>query len=168
MPGSNRFTLCSRAAAARRIADPSRPRAAGPELGDTGQKRKKIMPVDIQHYEKILQEKRQQLLAAMPPREAIAIDPSPDILDQLQASLERERAVSQLHLSSQLLHDIDAALARIRRGAFGLCQRCRLPIAAARLNAVPWTSFCIRCQQILDRRSEPARSRNPERLPYAA
>lgn len=41
--------------------------------------------------------------------------------------------------------DIRAALARIEEGSYGLCAVCAEPIAAARLEALPTATRCIRC-----------------------
>ncbi|MGI9394157.1 MAG: TraR/DksA family transcriptional regulator [Boseongicola sp.] len=40
---------------------------------------------------------------------------------------------------------IDAALARIKDGSFGVCTVCGDDIAAERLDAVPDTPFCATC-----------------------
>jgi RNA polymerase-binding transcription factor DksA len=37
------------------------------------------------------------------------------------------------------------ALARLDDGTFGTCQACQRPIAAARLEAIPYTRFCVEC-----------------------
>jgi len=47
---------------------------------------------------------------------------------------------------------IDAALARVDEGTFGLCTSCDEPIASARLNADPSVPLCINCQRILEER----------------
>jgi DnaK suppressor protein len=56
----------------------------------------------------------------------------------------RDRADQQLAL-------IDAALARLDEGTFGTCVRCGRPIAAERLEALPWAPRCIDCQRLADR-----------------
>lgn len=56
----------------------------------------------------------------------------------------RDRADQQLAL-------IDAALARLDDGTFGTCVRCGRPIAAERLEALPWAPRCIDCQRLADR-----------------
>ncbi|MCE9671623.1 TraR/DksA C4-type zinc finger protein [Myxococcus stipitatus] len=43
------------------------------------------------------------------------------------------------------LRDIEAALARIDRGAFGRCERCGGAIGRHRLRAVPEARHCITC-----------------------
>lgn len=50
-----------------------------------------------------------------------------------------------LHNEQAILGQIDESLARIAAGKFGLCEECDKPIAAARLEAIPYTPFCIGC-----------------------
>ena len=56
----------------------------------------------------------------------------------------RDRATQQLEL-------VEAAIARLDDGTFGTCQRCGRPIAAERLEALPWAAHCIECQGAIDR-----------------
>jgi RNA polymerase-binding transcription factor DksA len=44
-----------------------------------------------------------------------------------------------------LTNEVRAALARLDNGAFGLCEVCGKPIAAARLDAIPYARHCIKC-----------------------
>ena len=70
-----------------------------------------------------------------------------DLVDQANSDTEAELHV-QVHKSdANLLRAIDEALARIRRGTFGVCQKCEQPISKARLEAVPWTHLCRDCKE---------------------
>ena len=42
---------------------------------------------------------------------------------------------------------INQALLRIENDSFGICQSCHQPISEARLNAIPYTQFCIACAE---------------------
>jgi DnaK suppressor protein len=42
-------------------------------------------------------------------------------------------------------------LRRLDDGSFGVCLHCEEDISAKRLAAVPWTPFCLACQEIVDR-----------------
>jgi DnaK suppressor protein len=46
---------------------------------------------------------------------------------------------------------VRGALRRIDEGVFGVCLHCEEDINPKRLNAVPWTPFCIQCQELADR-----------------
>ncbi|MFH8462708.1 TraR/DksA family transcriptional regulator [Streptomyces sp. NPDC017991] len=55
----------------------------------------------------------------------------------------------QLAASARVvLADIEAALARMDRGGYGICDVCRVPIGRARLTVVPHGRYCTRCQQV--------------------
>ena len=66
------------------------------------------------------------------------------VFDQQRDLALRDRATQQLA-------QVDAALARLDAGTFGHCERCGRPIAAERLDALPWAAHCITCQSALDR-----------------
>jgi RNA polymerase-binding transcription factor len=53
---------------------------------------------------------------------------------------------------------IEAALRRISEGNYGICVACADPISRKRLEALPWTDSCLRCQEIAEREleSEPS------------
>lgn len=44
------------------------------------------------------------------------------------------------------LNQIDAALARIEQGRYGLCVRCGQRIGQGRLEAIPYANLCIECK----------------------
>ncbi len=52
------------------------------------------------------------------------------------------------------LRNARAALSRIQEGSFGTCQQCDEDIHPKRLAAVPWATFCIRCQEAVDHNPE--------------
>ena len=58
------------------------------------------------------------------------------------------------HIDHELaeLRAIDAALARIRSGAYGHCNGCGKAIPAARMLAQPTAAACLSCQQGAERR----------------
>lgn len=47
---------------------------------------------------------------------------------------------------------VDAALARLDAGTYGRCTGCHRPIAAERLEALPWAALCIECSRTSPRR----------------
>jgi DnaK suppressor protein len=52
-----------------------------------------------------------------------------------------------------LLEMVEESLARVRDGSFGLCVSCGHAINGKRLEAVPWTRYCITCQERIERAS---------------
>lgn len=49
---------------------------------------------------------------------------------------------------------IDQAIARLDEGTYGSCQRCGKQIPEERLEALPFTPYCIECQMFLERQAE--------------
>jgi DnaK suppressor protein len=90
-------------------------------------------------------------------REGITIERSADQLEEIQAASERVLAVCHLDREFNQLRDARAALRRIQEGSFGTCQECDEDIHPKRLAAVPWTAFCIQCQEGVDRNLEEMR-----------
>jgi DnaK suppressor protein len=45
------------------------------------------------------------------------------------------------------LKAIDAALSRLERGRYGICEKCKKDIPIERLKAVPFAAYCIDCQK---------------------
>jgi DnaK suppressor protein len=50
--------------------------------------------------------------------------------------------------------DIQAALARIEAGTYGICDTCGVAISPARLAAFPMARRCVRCQGRLEKGSK--------------
>jgi RNA polymerase-binding transcription factor DksA len=60
-------------------------------------------------------------------------------------AFERSQAEALAAQSAERLAQVDAALARLERGSYGLCEVCGRPIAEARLEARPFAERCIHC-----------------------
>jgi DnaK suppressor protein len=76
----------------------------------------------------------------------------PDEGDRANSSLDKELLFTQTTHSRGLLGSIDAALARINDGTFGQCMVCEEEIGARRLEALPWTRYCISCQESAEKK----------------
>ena len=106
---------------------------------------------ELKKFKEILLARQAELELFVRNREGIAIEKSPDALDEVQHAAERELAIRNLDRESQLLRNVRGALRRIDEGTFGVCLHCEEDISAKRLAAVPWTPFCIQCQETADR-----------------
>jgi DnaK suppressor protein len=90
-------------------------------------------------------------------RDEIAVESTPDALDQVQRAADRELALRQLELDSSRLRGLRNALERIEDGSYGTCQRCDSEISFKRLKAVPWAAYCLQCQEFADQEGEESR-----------
>jgi DnaK suppressor protein len=70
--------------------------------------------------------------------------------DQSIATISKESLFQQNSQHRGQLRNIEAALARIEEGTFGICSTCNEDIAPRRLHAVPWTEHCLHCQELLE------------------
>ena len=78
-------------------------------------------------------------------------EPEPDTVDQAANGYEKESLLKRSSREQQSLRAIDLALGRIRDGTYGKCQSCGKEIDGRRLAAVPWTPFCIPCEEEFER-----------------
>ena len=109
------------------------------------------MPVISNKFQKVLETKRRELSLSCSNREEIQIENAGDDFERLQQRLNRELAIRNLDRDSKLLKDVEEALSRIETGVFGMCLQCEDKIPEKRLNAVPWASYCLTCQEEFDR-----------------
>jgi DnaK suppressor protein len=107
--------------------------------------------IELDQYRNVLEAKKAELIHTVSNRDGIAIEKSPDSFDEVQYATERELAICNLDRDSNLLRNVRAALARIEESSFGVCLCCEEEINPKRLAAVPWTAFCIVCQELADR-----------------
>jgi DnaK suppressor protein len=84
-------------------------------------------------------------------READVDAAAADVADRAASSYNKEFLFHQSNNDRQLLQMVDGALARIREGTFGQCISCGEEINPKRLEAVPWTRFCIECQEKMEK-----------------
>lgn len=113
--------------------------------------------VDTDSIRRRLMAERKQLLSKADPA-AITTILSPDERDSDEADAAvstafREAALWLAEDQRQKLELIDQALERIAGGTYGLCETCGGAINPERLEALPYATQCIRCQQQTDRQS---------------
>lgn len=103
------------------------------------------------YYKKKLASRREELLRTIARtqqegREADE-DPTVDLADKAANSYTKEFLFGQTHNERSLLQLVDDALTRIRENSFGDCISCHQELQQKRLEAVPWTRYCISCQE---------------------
>jgi DnaK suppressor protein len=74
-----------------------------------------------------------------------------DVADRADSGITKEFIFQQAHERHRLLQRVEAALGRIRSGSFGECLACGELIGRKRLEAVPWTEYCVDCQEKRER-----------------
>jgi DnaK suppressor protein len=109
---------------------------------------------DLASFREVLETKQAELSGKLRDLESIAIERSADEIEEAQCKSDRELAIAGLNRDSEIRRNIELALIRINDDSFGACVRCGTEISRRRLEAVPWTPFCIRCQEAADRGDE--------------
>jgi DnaK suppressor protein len=123
---------------------------------------------EIQHFRRELEAKRADLAGNRNP-EGIAIERTPDSMDELVLANERDLTVERLNRETFLLRQVADALDRIATGDYGICLECEEPISAKRLTALPWAVLCLSCQEAADRGPrEQTGARHSSAIPKAA
>ncbi len=54
----------------------------------------------------------------------------------------------------ELLQRVDSALKRIHEHTYGICLGCKKSIAQARLKAIPYTEYCMKCQEQIEQKGQ--------------
>ncbi len=113
---------------------------------------------EIEFFEEILRSRREQIIKN--------INSVEDELDQLHemelndegdfaaASTDNivENAIGQQQDIE--LHEIEAALQRIKEGTYGICDMCEEPIGIHRLKVKAHAKYCIDCREIVEKNGE--------------
>ncbi len=77
-----------------------------------------------------------------------------DLVDKAETSYTKEFLLSLSDGDREQLLLIDEALKRLDHGDFGVCQVCGKDIGMKRLEAVPWTPYCIDDQEKAEKERE--------------
>jgi RNA polymerase-binding transcription factor len=103
--------------------------------------------LDRKTLEAGLQRRAQELARTLAERNQIAVERAADVFDASLLATERESSARTLEQDFRLLRQVEAALERLRDGTFGICRRCEEEIAPKRLQAIPWATYCVSCQE---------------------
>ena len=66
-------------------------------------------------------------------------------------NFDRDFALSLLSSDQDAMYEIEAALKRIEKNTYGICELTGKPIPKTRLEAIPWTRFTVQAQAQLER-----------------
>ena len=74
-----------------------------------------------------------------------------DLADKAASAYSKELNFSLSDTERNLLMLIEDALTRIKEGNYAVCTNCSNTIGDKRLQAVPWTPYCIDCQELQEK-----------------
>jgi DnaK suppressor protein len=114
------------------------------------------------YKERLLQQKKtlehSTLSAVEQGRKTVAED-TQDTADQAVFSYQKELLFTRGTHDHGQLGLVKSALDRLKEGSFGECIHCGTEIGAKRLEALPWTPYCIDCQEKIERGELPVPGR---------
>ena len=110
---------------------------------------------EIEKYRRLLEQKKSELsmelAKARSAEEETNEESTQDIADKAVSSYTREFLYSLTDGERTVLLQIDEALNRIDDGAYGYCLNCNVQLSDKRLSAVPWTPYCVDCQELSEK-----------------
>ncbi len=99
-------------------------------------------------FKRAIEAKRDELLREISDRRGrLSIGPTSDPMDQVCSIADRDLAVRNVDRMYGVLRSVEGALREIRDGTFGVCAQCGKEIPLRRLEAVPWSPYCVACQE---------------------
>lgn len=105
----------------------------------------------IEYFKRRLLNKQEELLRVVTKSEQDGREAdeeaTQDIADKAANSYTKEFLFGETHNYRSLLQLVDEALDRIKEGTYGECTSCHEELQQKRLEAVPWTRYCIACQE---------------------
>ncbi len=139
-----------------------RKKATRKKVSSTRVKKRSLTSADIEHFKKMLLEKRREILNNVNEIEDEAlkksrIDATGDLssmpihmADIGTDNYEQEFALGLMDGERKLLREIDEALGRIEQQTYGICEGTGKPIPKARLEAQPWAKYCVEYARMLE------------------
>ena len=109
---------------------------------------------NVDFYREKLEALREDLLKTVQKKKEEAIPESEvgDEGDVAARSVQRDLVFEQTDNERHLLDEVEAALRRIEKGTYGICEANGERITALRLKAMPYARYCINCQSRFEHR----------------
>ena len=111
--------------------------------------------MNTEHFKKRLRDKERELQSNLAGLEGEARASGEaevrDSIDDATSSQGTSESFEEGILVSQTLEQVGDALHRLEDGSYGKCTLCGRQIEHTRLEAVPWTPYCLEDQQKQDR-----------------
>jgi len=99
---------------------------------------------------KRLEEERERLQEQIHQQEILGKEHSGygnHIADDATDVFEQTKNLALRRNLERLLEQVEDALRRLDAGTYGICEECGEEISPARLEALPYATLCIKCQQ---------------------
>jgi DnaK suppressor protein len=95
-------------------------------------------------------------------RKDVAAEGEPDDEGVMaNCSYSYEFALTTMERDRRNLAQIEQAIARLKKGEYGICSFCEKKLPGARLKAIPWATVCVPCAEGVRGPSGDAASQAP-------
>lgn len=133
------------------------------KVSSTRKRKRSLTSTDLKHFQKLLLEKRREILNNVNVIEDEAlkksrIEASGDLsnmpihmADIGTDNYEQEFALGLMDSERKMLREIDEALDRIEKKTYGICEATGKQIRKARLDAQPWARYCVEYARMLEK-----------------
>lgn len=106
--------------------------------------------VSLKERKIALEAKIADLTGTFRDRSGLTIENSPDTLDTVCMSTDRDVLVQRMNTVARMLGEVRKAVIKCDTGDYGVCEECEEPIGQGRLDAIPWAALCVNCQETCD------------------
>ncbi len=116
-----------------------------------------LLPADLAELRALLQDEAEALRARLPQAQTTSspnADEPQDMEDRAASEAAMQRGYHMVVRDRQRLHEVEAALARMDNGTYGLCEDTGEPIPLARLRSEPTAR--LTAQALEDREDDAA------------
>lgn len=147
---------------AKKDAPKDAPKAAQKDASKDGQKKKGdgkksgFGKSDLEHFRKLLLERRRRILGTVQGMEEEALKASDQdfsvdhMADHGSDNFEQDFTLSLVESERRELFEIDRALQRMEHGTYGICEGTGEPIPRPRLEAIPHARYSVEYQRKLE------------------
>jgi RNA polymerase-binding protein DksA len=122
-------------------------------------KKTHLKAADLKKFEALLLQKRAEILGDVNhmkeetlKKERSDLSNVPfHMADAGSDNFEMENTLGLMDEEVKILAEIDAALVRIEKKTYGICEGSGEPIPKSRLEAIPWARYCVEYQELLEK-----------------
>jgi len=128
-------------------------------MGKKKSSKGRLTSADIEEFKRLLLEKRAEILGDVSCMENEALRANRSDLsnapihmaDAGTDNFDQENTLGLMDSERKILRKIDEAFSRIEEGTYGVCEIDDKSIPKARLKAMPWARYCVKCADMVEK-----------------
>ena len=121
--------------------------------------RNELKPAEIKQFQTMLLVKLNNILGNVTSMETEALRRNRSDLSNMPTHMadlgtdnyEIENIIGLMDSERKILLEINDSLNRIEGSTYGICENCGKQIPKQRLDAIPWTRYCVACATLLEK-----------------